>query len=56
MSDDELSIYWCKTASGELVEHITTPYRGHRGHRHCIPVKPAPASSLYSEGTEGEIR
>jgi hypothetical protein len=38
MTDDLLTLWWCKHSDGRIVEHETTDLKRHRGHVRCILV------------------
>lgn len=37
----EVAVYRCKRRDGVIVESVTTPYEGHRGHIMCRRIQEA---------------
>jgi hypothetical protein len=35
---EPLSLWWCQTKNGDIVEHETRTLEGHEGHVRCIDV------------------
>lgn len=32
-------LFWCQLRDGQIIEHVTTSYEGHKGHRRCVGIE-----------------